>query len=158
VVCLSKLFSSVFDLLPLRSTWVCYLCVQGSLSYLWSSTKVTHQVWFVLEVKRSLKLFLQVLCGSPVWPVEGNILTGATCWAEPATGVTGDAWQFKFSGMKSFSRSSRIFTPFRRHQFKVLSGRGCSPSSAFACYPRSSYRFRLGKWYYDSMKLSGWMK
>jgi hypothetical protein len=81
-------FSSIFDLLPLRSTWVCYLCVQGSLPCLWSSTKATRQVWFVLEVKRSLKLFLQVLCGSLVWPVEGNGLSSATCWAESGTGLT----------------------------------------------------------------------
>jgi hypothetical protein len=27
-------FSSILHLLPLRSTWVCYLCVQGSLLYL----------------------------------------------------------------------------------------------------------------------------
>jgi hypothetical protein len=27
------------------STWVCYLYVQGSLPYLWSSTKATHQIW-----------------------------------------------------------------------------------------------------------------
>jgi hypothetical protein len=34
VVCLSKLLSSIFDLLPRRSTWVCYLCVHGSLPFL----------------------------------------------------------------------------------------------------------------------------
>jgi hypothetical protein len=43
----------------------------------------------MLKVKRSLKLFLQVLYGSSVEPVEGNGLTGATCWAEPGTGLTG---------------------------------------------------------------------
>jgi hypothetical protein len=70
-------FSSIFDLLPLRSTWVCYLCVQGSLPCLWSSTKATHQVWFVLEVKRCLKLFLQVLCATLVWPMVSHpILQG----------------------------------------------------------------------------------
>jgi hypothetical protein len=87
-------FSSIFDLLLLRSTWVCYLCVLGSLHCLWSSTKATHQLWFVLEVKRSLKLFLQVLCGSPVWPVNGQGLTGATCWAALGTGLTGQPHRF----------------------------------------------------------------
>jgi hypothetical protein len=93
VVYLSKLFSSIFDLLSLRSTWLCYLCVQESLPCLWSSSKVTHQVWFILEVKMSLKMFLQVLCGTPVWPVQGNGLTGATCWAELGTDRTGQSHQ-----------------------------------------------------------------
>jgi hypothetical protein len=82
-------FSSIFELLPLRSTWVCYLCLQGSLPYLWSSTKATHQVWFVLEVKRSLKLFLQVLCATPVWPLRCTGLTGASCEVQCLTGLTG---------------------------------------------------------------------
>jgi hypothetical protein len=89
VVCLSKLFSRTFDLLPLRSTWVCYLCMQGSLPCLWSSTKATHQGWFVLEVKRSLKLFLQVLCATPVWPVIPTGLTGALCESQWAIDLTG---------------------------------------------------------------------
>jgi hypothetical protein len=117
VVCFSKLFSSVFDLLPLWSTWVCYLRVQGSLPFLWSCTKVTHQVWFVLEVKRSLKLFLQVLCATPVWPVLGNGLIGASCEAKSVTSLTGGHLQFKFSGKKSLSWLSRLFNPpSRRHQ------------------------------------------
>jgi hypothetical protein len=59
-------FSSILHLLPLRSTCVCYLCVQGSLPCLCSSTKATHQVQFMLEVKMCLKLFLQVFCTIPV--------------------------------------------------------------------------------------------
>jgi hypothetical protein len=81
--------SSIFDLLPLRSTWVYYLCVQGSLPYLGSFTKDTHKVWFVLEVKRCLKFFLQVLCATQVWPVRRTGLTGASCEAQWATGLTG---------------------------------------------------------------------
>jgi hypothetical protein len=118
VVCLTKLFSSIFDFLPLRSTWVCYLCVQGSLSCLWSSTKATHQVSFMLEVKRSLKLFLQVLCATLAWPVQGNGLSSALpraelgpVWLVSLTGLTDGAWQFKFSRKKSLIWSSRIFTP-----------------------------------------------
>jgi hypothetical protein len=80
---LAYLICFYFDLLG------CAICVlQGSLPYLWSSTKATHQVWFVPEVKRSLKLILQVLCGSLVWPMEDNGLIGATCWAAPVTGLT----------------------------------------------------------------------
>jgi hypothetical protein len=81
-------FSSIFDLLPLWSTWVCYFYVQGSLPCLWSSTKATHQVWFMLEVKRCLKLFLQVLCATPVWPVRRTGLTGASCEAQWVIGLT----------------------------------------------------------------------
>jgi hypothetical protein len=83
-------FSRTFDLLSLRSTWVCYLCVQGSLSCLWSSTKPTHQVWVMLKVKRSLKLFLQVLCATPVWPVLDNDLTDASYEVKCDTDLTGD--------------------------------------------------------------------
>jgi hypothetical protein len=82
-------FSSILHLLLLRSTWVCYLCVQGSLPYLCSSTKDTHQVQFVLEVKRCLKLFLQVFCTTPVWPVRRTSLTGVTCEVQCLTGLTG---------------------------------------------------------------------
>jgi hypothetical protein len=34
VICLSKLISSIFDLLPFQSTWVCYLCVAGIITLL----------------------------------------------------------------------------------------------------------------------------
>jgi hypothetical protein len=81
-------FSSTFDLLPLRSTGVCYLCVQGSLHCLWSSTNATRNVWFVLEVKRSWKLSLQVLCATLVWPVIRTGLTGASCEGHWVTGLT----------------------------------------------------------------------
>jgi hypothetical protein len=129
VVCLSKLFSSIFDLLPLRSTWVCYLCVQRSLPCLWSSTKATHQVWIVLEVKRSLKLFMHVLCGPrpTVYPVEGNGLTGATCWAEPGTGLTGqphrsDRWRLAVQVLGDVKFKS-VESPIHPHlgDIKVLS-------------------------------------
>jgi hypothetical protein len=42
-----------------------------------------------LVCERSMKLFLQVLCGAPVWPVQGNGLTGATCRVEQATNLKG---------------------------------------------------------------------
>jgi hypothetical protein len=114
---------------------MCYLCVSGSLPCLWSSTKVTHQVWFVLEVKSSLKLFLQVLYATLVWTVLGNGLTGASWEAESVTGLTGqhhlsDRWtltvqvfgeeKFKLDrwtltvqvfGEESLSWSSRLFNP-----------------------------------------------
>jgi hypothetical protein len=95
--------SSIFDLLPLRSTWVCYLCVQGSLPCLWSSTKVTHQVRFVLEVKRCLKLFLQVFCATPVWPVRRTGLTGVTCEVQCLTGLTGGALSAQVFWGKKFN-------------------------------------------------------
>jgi hypothetical protein len=82
-------FSSILHLLPLRSTWVCYLCVQGSLPCLCSSTKATHQVQFVLEVKRCLKLFLQVFCATPVLLVGHTGLTGVACGVQCLTGLTG---------------------------------------------------------------------
>jgi hypothetical protein len=82
-------FSSILHLLPLLSTWVCYLCVQGSLPCLWSSTNATHQVQFVLEVKRCLKSLLQVFCATPVWPVRCTDLTGVTCEVQCLTGLTG---------------------------------------------------------------------
>jgi hypothetical protein len=102
-------FSSILHLLPLRSTWVCYLCVQGSLPSLWSSTKATHQVWFVLEVKRCLKLFLQVFCATPVWPVRRTGLTGVTCEVQCLTGLTvhhhrSDRW----STVSSSARGERV--------------------------------------------------
>jgi hypothetical protein len=100
VVCLSKLFSSIFDLLPLRSTWVCYLCVQGSLPCMWSSTKAPHQIWFVLEVKRSLKLFLHVLYATPVWLMPPVKLSIWPVWPVTTTGLIGGHWQLKLSGRK----------------------------------------------------------
>jgi hypothetical protein len=112
-------FSSIFDFLPLRSTWVCYLCVRGSLPCLWSSTTATHQVWFVLEVKRCLKLFLQVLCATPAWPVRLTSLTGVSYGVRCLTCLTGhhhrsDRWNTISSsvqGRKSLIWSSRLFTP-----------------------------------------------
>jgi hypothetical protein len=97
-------FSSIFDLLLLRSTWVCYLCVQGSLPCLWSSIKATHKVWFVLEVKRWLKL-LQVLYATPVWPVTCTGLAGATCEVQCLTSLTGhhhrsDRWSIVSSSFR----------------------------------------------------------
>jgi hypothetical protein len=50
----------------------------------------------VLEVKRSLKLFLQA-----VWPVLGNSLTGASCEVKCSTGPPGGHCQVKFSGTGS---------------------------------------------------------
>jgi hypothetical protein len=102
-------FSSIFDLLPLRSTWVSYLCAQGSLPCLWSSTKTTHQVWFMLEVKRCLKLLLKVLCATPVWPVTRTGLTGVICEVQCLTGLTGhhhrsDRW----STVSSSVREERV--------------------------------------------------
>jgi hypothetical protein len=94
-------FSSFFYLLPLWSTWVCYSCVQGSLPCLWSSRKATYQVWFVIEVKRSLKLFLQVLCATPVWPVPPVRPSKRPVWPVTTTDLTGGHWQLKFSGTKS---------------------------------------------------------
>jgi hypothetical protein len=84
-------FSSILHLLPLQSTWVYYLCVQGSSPCLYSSTKAIHQVQFVLEVKRCLKLFLQVFCTTPVWPVRYTGRTGVTCEVQCLTGLTGGA-------------------------------------------------------------------
>jgi hypothetical protein len=62
----------------------------------------------MLEVKRSLKLFLQVLWATRVWPVQDNDLTGVNLWAELGpvllvypTSLTSGVWQFKFSGKKS---------------------------------------------------------
>jgi hypothetical protein len=119
-------FSSIFDFLPLRSTWVCYLCVQGSLPCLWSSTKATHQVRFVLEVKRCLKSFLQVFCATPVWPVRRTGLTGVTCeawpvWPVTATGLTGGALSAQVLGEKKFNL---VVTPIHPPlgDIKVLSG------------------------------------
>jgi hypothetical protein len=102
-------FSSIFDLLPLRSTWMCYLCLQGSLPCLWSSTKATHQVWFMLEVKRCLKLFLQGLYATPVWPVRHTGLTGVSCEVKCLTGLAGhhhrsDRW----STVSSSDREERV--------------------------------------------------
>jgi hypothetical protein len=96
-------FSSIIDLLLLRSTWVCYLCVQGSLPYLWSSTKATHQVWFVLKVKRCLKLFLQVLCATLAWPVRLTGLTGVSCEVQCLTGLTGGTLSAQVFGEKEFN-------------------------------------------------------
>jgi hypothetical protein len=62
-----------FDLLE------CATCVCRAHYLAYDHLQGHHQVWFVLEIKRSLKLFLKVLCGSPVGPVEGNGLTDATC-------------------------------------------------------------------------------
>jgi hypothetical protein len=102
-------FSSVSHLLQLWSTWVCYLCVQGSLPYLWSST-ATHQVRFVLEVKRCLKLFLQVFSATPVWLVRHTGLTGVTCEVQcltdltvTTTGLTGGALSTQVFGEKKFN-------------------------------------------------------
>jgi hypothetical protein len=117
-------FSSIFDLLPLRSTWMCYLCVQGSLSCLLSSTKATHQVWFVLEVKRCLKLFFAgALCYTGL---TGEVHQSDWClmwspvldWSDRSSPPV---WpvvhcQLKCSGRKSLIWSSRIFTPSRWHQ------------------------------------------
>jgi hypothetical protein len=102
-------FSSILHLLPLRSTWVCYLCVQGSLPCVWSSTKATHQVWFVLEVERCLKLFLQVLCAIPVWLVKRTSLTGVTCVVQYLTGLTGhDRRSDRWSTVNSSVRGERV--------------------------------------------------
>jgi hypothetical protein len=126
-------FSSILHLLPLRSTWVCYLCVQGSLSCLWSSTKATHQVRFVQEFKRCLKSLLQVFYATPVWPVRRTGLTGVTCEVQCLTGRTGhhhrsDRWSTVSSsiwGRKSLIWSSRLFTP-PLGDIKVLSDRWAS--------------------------------
>jgi hypothetical protein len=53
-------FSSIIDLLPLRSAWVCYLCVQGSLPC------CDHLQRSLTKFGSCLKLFLQVLCATPV--------------------------------------------------------------------------------------------
>jgi hypothetical protein len=45
--------------------FVCYLCA-GLITLLVIIYEATRQVWFVLEVKRSLKLFLHVLYATPV--------------------------------------------------------------------------------------------
>jgi hypothetical protein len=114
-------FSSIIDLLPLRSTWVCYLCVQGLLPCLWSYTKATHQVWFVLEVKRCLKLFLQVLCATPAWPVKVTGLTGVTCEVPCLTGLTGRALSAQVFGEKEFNLViTPIQPPSRRHQDALI--------------------------------------
>jgi hypothetical protein len=138
-------FSSILHLLPLRSTWVCYLCVQGSLPCLWSSTKPTHQVWFVLEVKRCLKLFLQVLCATLVWPVGSTGLTGVTCEVQCLTGLTGchhqsDRWSTVSSSVRGegvwFGRHA-YSPPSRRHQGPF------TPSTSLPCLnlarPRVSF-------------------
>jgi hypothetical protein len=39
----------------------------------------TRRLVFVLEAKRCLKLFLQVLCATPVRPVRRTGVTGVTC-------------------------------------------------------------------------------
>jgi hypothetical protein len=51
-----------------------------------------------------------------VWPVPPAEQHQGPVWPVSLTGLTGDAWQFKFSGTKSLIRSSRLFTPSRRHQ------------------------------------------
>jgi hypothetical protein len=127
-------FSSIFDLLPLRCTRVCYLCMQGSLPCLWSSTMATHQVWFVLEVKRILKLFLQVHCATPVWPVPLVNVSEWPVWPVTTTSLTDGHWQHKLSGKKSLNRSSRLFNP-PLGDIKVLSidiRARCSDSSLTA--------------------------
>jgi hypothetical protein len=116
-------FSSIIDLLPLWSTWVCYLCVQRSLPCLWSSTKATHQVWFVLKVNRCLKLFLQVLCATPIWPVRRTGLTGVSYEVQCVTGLTGhhhwpDRWTLSaqvFGDEKFKLVVSPIHSPSKRH-------------------------------------------
>jgi hypothetical protein len=102
-------FSTTFDLLSLRSTWVCYLCVQGSLPCLWSSTKVTPQVWFMLEVKRCLKLFLQVLCSIPAWPVRLTGLTGVSCEVQCLAGLIGHHHRFdRWNTVSSSVQGERV--------------------------------------------------
>jgi hypothetical protein len=96
-------FSSIFDVLLLRSTWVCYLCVQGSLPCLRSSTKAIHQIWFMLEVKRCLKLFLQVLCATPVWPVSPVKSSAWPIWPVITTGLTCGALSAQVFGEKEFN-------------------------------------------------------
>jgi hypothetical protein len=56
VVCLTRLISSIFTLLPLDLLGCACLWVQGSLPCLWSSTGATQELRFLLEVKRSLEL------------------------------------------------------------------------------------------------------
>jgi hypothetical protein len=51
--------------------------------------------------KRSLKLFLQVLCATPVWPVPPMKLSTGQVWPVTTTVLTSGYWQLKFSGMKS---------------------------------------------------------
>jgi hypothetical protein len=117
-------FSSINDLLPLWSTWVCYLGVQGSLSCLWSSTKSAHQVWFVLEIKRCLKLFLQVLCATPAWPVSPVKSSAWPIWPVITTGLTGGTLSAQVFREKEFNL---VVTPIQPPlgDIKVLLGRSC---------------------------------
>jgi hypothetical protein len=100
-------FSSILHLLPLRSTWVCYLYVQESLPCLCSSTKATHQDQFVLKVKRCLKLFFRCSVphrsdrwGTPVWPVSPVKSSAWLVWPVTTTGLTGGALSTQVFGGK----------------------------------------------------------
>jgi hypothetical protein len=73
-----------FDLLG-----VLFVCA-GITPCLWLSTKTTHQVWFVLDKEGAWSCFCRVSDRSDRCLVR----------AELVTGLTSDAWRFKFSGKK----------------------------------------------------------
>jgi hypothetical protein len=60
-----------------------------------------------LEVVFAVSLWLTGLTGEGHQSDWCHLLSNAVS----LTGPIGDAWQFKFSGTKSLSRTSRLFTP-----------------------------------------------
>jgi hypothetical protein len=60
--------------------------------------------------REELEDVLHVLCGTPVWPVPPVVQSQWPIWPVNLTGLTGETWQFTFSGMKSLSWSSHLFT------------------------------------------------
>jgi hypothetical protein len=120
-------YSSILNLLRFQSTWVCYLCVQGSLPCLWSSTKVTQSLvrarnQEVLEVVYAGALCYTDLIGeahrSDRWHLGSPVLDRSDRSSPPVWPV--EHCQLKCSGRKSLIWSSRLFTPFLG-DIKVLS-------------------------------------
>jgi hypothetical protein len=70
---------------------------------LWSFAKDTHPVWFMLEVKRCLKLFLQVLCATPAWPASLVKSSAWPVWPVITTGLTSGTLSDQVFGEKEFN-------------------------------------------------------
>jgi hypothetical protein len=108
LVCLTSWFLAY--LLCFCSIYLC-IFVFECRDHLWSSTEATQELWFVLEVKRSLSCVLQVHCVEAVKPPplcsghqgRSNRLV-KTVWPRVPE-------KFEFR-VESFIWSIRIFTPF----------------------------------------------
>jgi hypothetical protein len=117
-------FYSILHLLPLRSTWVCYLRVcrthYPACDHLQRSppSSVRARSQKVLEVVfcRCSVVHRSDRWGAPVWPVSPVKSSAWPVWPVTATGLTGGALSAEVLGEKEFNLVvTPIHPPSRRH-------------------------------------------